>query len=229
MATVQNVIDQIKWQTDLQQGGRLSNTDLIPEINDAYKIAHELFVLAFDDYLLKKTVSDFAVVGGIGANSISLVGVTDFFKLKAIQRADGVGGQFRQPLGTHEFSEQGYGAPNGITYRLQESTIFLEPELSCAGLYRVWYVYSLPDLTAVGDTITLDPNGMVKRFLVDYVGTRVMNREEDDAAPLTAMRNEMAARIGSLAAHRNLRGHKIADTRSNGRFRFMTRSGRALP
>lgn len=222
--TVQNIIDGVKWQADLQQGGRLANADLIPEIDAAYKEAWEAIVAEYDDYFIKK-VTDFAIVGGVGANTYQIT-ATDFYKLKAIQPQRGA--TFAPPLPTHTLNEA--GAVAELSYRLAGDLVYFEPELSCAGTYRLWYVYTPPDLTLTSDTI-VDLNGAVKMFIRDAVATRAVLREEDsDVATMEKLRDRMMGRIARMAAHRNAgRGKKVQDTRRGGRFRFMTRSGMSLP
>lgn len=222
--TVQNIIDGIKWQADLQQGNRLLPADLIPEVDAAYKEAHEVIVAEWEDYFVKK-VTDFAIAGGAGANTYTIA-ATDFFKLKGIQKQ--AGSTWAPPLPTHGFNEM--GAVTELSYRHQADTIYFEPELSCAGTYRLWYVYTPADLTLVTDTI-VDINGMVKAFIRDAVATRAILREEDsDVAMMGKLRDDMRARLARMAARRNAgRGRKVADTRRGARFKFMTRSGLVLP
>lgn len=214
----------MKWQVDKQVGNRLLAADLIPEVDAAYKEAWEAIVAEYDDYFVKK-VTDFVIVGGVGLNTYTIA-AADFYKLKAIQPLRGV--TFADPLPTHTLNTAG-SVPE-LSYRLQGSDVYFEPELACAGTYRLWYVYTPPDLTAAGDTI-VDLNGAVKRFCIDTVACRASVREEDTRQDaLLGFRNAMMARIAKMAAHRNAgRGKKVQDTRRGSRFRFMTRSGMHLP
>jgi len=223
--TVQNIIDGVKWQVDLQQGGRLANADLIPRIDAVYKEAWEAIVEQFDDYFVKK-VTDFTITGGAGANTYAIV-ATDFYKLKGIQLLFGT--VFGPPLPMHSFNEA--GAVDELSYRLVDSTVYFEPELSCGGTYRLWYVYSPPDLTQVSDPI-VDINGAVKQFCIDAVSFRSHLREEDsDSATMKVLRDEMLARIRRSAANRNAgKGKKVARTRTTRR-RWLnrTKTGYYLP
>jgi len=226
VATVQDVIDGVKWQADLQQGNRLTNADLIPIIDSMYKLAWEAIVEQYDDYFVKKISPDVAITGGVGLNTYTIV-ATDFFKLKAVQPLIGL--TFAQPLEAHGMNEM--GAVPDWSYRLVDSTIYFEPELSCAGTYRIWYIYTPPDLTAVGNTF-VDINGMVKRFLIDAVTARVNLREEDtDTAVIQGLTTEMLARIRRVTANRNAgRGKRVARTRTSRRRALArTKTGYYLP
>lgn len=225
--TVQNILDGIAWQTDLEASAgtnkRLDPAKLIPEIDAAYKEAWETVVAEYEDYFVKK-VADFAITGGVGLNTYTIA-ANDFYKLKAIQPQRGT--TFAPPLPTHSLNEA--GAVPELSYRLVGDTVYFEPELSCAGTYRLWYIYTPADLTAAGDTI-VDINGALKRFCIDAVATRALAREEEDPSVLAGLRDRMMARIAKMAAHRNAgRGKKVQDTRRPGRFRFMTRSGMGIP
>jgi hypothetical protein len=232
VATVQDILDQVAWQTDLEASvgtsKRLDPAKLIPQINATYKEAWEIAVNACEDWYIKK-VTDFAITGGVGLNFFSLGPTTDFYKLKAIQRL--VGATFAPPLPTHSFNEIG-NVPE-LSYRLQDSapaTVYFEPELSCAGTYRLWYVYTPADLTAAGNTL-IDPlNGAIKQFIEEMITMRVLAREDEDPSFAAQLVARFTARVDTAAAMRNKgRGKKIADTRGNRRFRFMTRSGYSLP
>lgn len=230
--TVQNILDQVAWQTDLESSvgtsKRLDPAKLIPEVDALYKEAWETAVAGYEDLFIKKVV-DFAITGGVGLNTYSLVAATDFYKLKSIQRQSG-NGVFGAPLPTHPWNQ--IGDVDELSYRLQDSnpaTVYFEPELSCAGTYRLYYVYQPTDLTLVGDTIT-DFNGAFRRFIVDALAMRVTAREEEDPQFLASLLTRFTARIARFASARNVgRGKKVADVRSGRRFRFMTRTGFTLP
>jgi hypothetical protein len=232
VATVQDVLDQVAWQADLEAsvgtGKRLDPAKLIPQINATYKEAWEIAVAACEDWYIKK-VTDFAITGGVGLNTFSLAGTTDFYKLKAIQRLNGT--TFGPPLPTHPFNM--IGAVEELSYRLQDSapaTVYFEPELSCAGTYRLWYVYTPTDLTAAGNTLVDPLNGAIKQLLEEMLTMRVLAREEEDPGMAAQLVARFTARVTAAAAMRNVgRGKKIADVRSTRRFRFMTRSGYSLP
>lgn len=232
MATVQNILDQVAWQSDLEAsvgtGKRLDPAKLIPQVNALYKEAWEIAVNAYEDWYIKK-VTDFTIVGGVGANTFSLAGTTDFYKLKAIQRQ--AGATFGPPLPTHPWNE--IGQVDELSYRLQDSapaTVYFEPELSCGGVYRLWYIYTPTDLTLVGDTVVDPLNGAVKTFIEDFLVMRVLAREEEDPGFAAQLVARYTARVAAAAAARNLgRGKKVADVRQGRRFRFMTKSGYSLP
>lgn len=232
MATVQTILDQVAWQSDLESSvgtsKRLDPAKLIPEVDALYKEAWEIAVNACEDWYLKR-VTDFVIVGGLGLNTYSLAPTTDFYKLKAIQRLNS--NTFGPPLPTHPFNM--IGCVEELSYRLQDSnpaTVYLEPELSCAGTYRLWYVYLPTDLTAVGNTIVDPLNGAITRFIVDALTLRVKTREEEDPEVLAQLVARFTARVAAAAANRNVgRGKKIADVRTARRFRFMTKSGYSLP
>lgn len=226
--TVQDCIDGIKWGTDLQNGGRLQPTDLIPFVDAAYKQAWETIVGAYEDYFIKK-VTDFALAGGAGLNTYDLSAVADFFKLKGIQRQNG-STTFGAPLPTHEFNE--IGQVPELSYRMADNAIYFEPELSCAGTYRLWYIYVPADLTAANNPLAVSSAivAPVKSFIVDLVSARVVQREEEDPGFFLKLQESMLERISRVAGNRNAgRGKKIADTRRSNRFRFMTRSGYSIP
>jgi hypothetical protein len=230
--TVQNILDQVAWQTDLEASTgtnkRLDPAKLIPEVDALYKEAWELAVDQCEDLFIKK-VTDFAITGGVGLNTYNVTtGATDFFKMKSIQRLNG--SVYGPPLPTHPWNQ--IGAVDELSYRIQDSnpiTVFFEPELSCAGTYRLYYVYQPADLTLVSDPI-IDFNGCFRRFIVDALALRVTAREEEEPDVLAQLVSRFTARISKVASSRNLgRGKKVADVRSGRRFRFMTRTGFSLP
>lgn len=224
MATVQTAIDMVKWQVDMQTGNRLVSADLIPFINLAYKDAWETIVGAYEDHFVKKAASDYTVAGGSGANTIDISALTDFLRIRALRRQ--VGTKWSDPLPTWQMAEWGY--PDELSYRLIASTIELQPETTCAGTYRLHYVYLPTDLTATSDTLQ-DINGKVLAYIVDTIGIRVKHREEEEAAGLIKLRAELVERMAGTFSHRQGRPKKIADVRAGRRFRFMTRSGYHLP
>jgi len=225
VATVQDVLDGVRWQADISSTGRLADANLIPIVDSMYKIAWEAIVEQYDDYFVKK-VTDFSIAGGVGANTYAIA-ATDFFKLKAVQRK--VGDTYAPPLPAHGMNEM--GGARELSYRLVDSTVYFEPEMSCAGDYRLWYIYTPPDLTAAGNTFT-DINGMIKRFLIDAVTVRVNLREEDvDTAAIKALADEMLTRIRRVSANRNAgKGRQVARTRTTRRRAFnRTKTGYYLP
>lgn len=224
MATVQTVIDQVKWQVDRQTGNRLLAADLIPVVNLAYKDAWDLIVAAYEDHCIKKG-AEFALTGG-SSSCTKQIADADFYKLRAVQKQNGT--RWSDPLPTFEFGN--WGTPDELSYRLAADTLYFEPFESCAGTYRYWYVYTQPDLTAVGDAI-VDINRAVERYLVGAVAIMARERDEKDTAVLERLQEQMIERIAKrVAPHRNAgRPKQVADVRGAGRFRFMTRSGIPSP
>lgn len=224
MATVADVISGVKWQVDKQLGNRLLSADLIPEVDAFYKEAWGAIVAQYDDYLVKKLGTDITITGGAGLNSYQIV-ATDFWKVKAVQKLNG--SVYDPPLPRHELNE--VGRVDELSYRLVDDTLYFEPELSCGGTYRLWYVYTPAALTATGDVLK-DVNDCVKRFCVDAVAARALQRDEKDPTYLEKLKAEMMNRIARETSHRNAgRGRRIQDTRRESAFRFMTRSGRYVP
>ncbi|MFN2616452.1 MAG: hypothetical protein ABR581_04920 [Thermoleophilaceae bacterium] len=229
---MQQILDQVAWQTDLEASvgtnKRLDPAKLVPEVDALYKEAWEVAVDGYDDLFIKK-VADFAITGGVGANTYSLVAATDFYKLKSIQRLTGA--TYGPPLPTHPWNQ--IGDVDELSYRLQDSnpaTVYFEPELSCAGTYRLYYVYQPADLTAAVDQI-VDFNGAFRRYIIDALCARVLSREEEDPGFQAQLMARFTQRIAKMAATRSNagRGKKVADVRTNRRFRFMTRTGYSLP
>lgn len=232
MATVQDILDQVAWQADLENSvgtsKRLDPTKLIPQINSANKEAWRIAVKANEDWFIKK-VTDFPIVGGVGANTYSLAGATDFYKPKSIQRLNG--SVYGPPLPTHPWNQ--IGNVDELSYRLQDSapaTVYFEPELSCAGTYRLWYVYTPAELTAAVNPIVDPLGGAIKQFIEDTITMRVTAREEEATDLMEKLVARFSGEVADAASGRNVgRGRKIADTRQGRRFRFMTKSGYSLP
>lgn len=225
MATVQTVIDMVKWQTDLQKGNRLLGADLLPFINLAYKDAWGRIVSAYEDHFVKKP-SDFAIAGGVGASSYDIAALTDFYRVRAVLKQSG--SRWTDPLPLWEVGN--WGSPDELSYRLLDTTLQLLPEESCAGTYRLWYVYLPGDLLLTPNPSTLvDINGKVLQYIVDTIGVRVKGREEEESALLERLRGELVADLASFFSHRQGRPKRIADVRGARRFRFMTKSGLRLP
>lgn len=203
MATVATVIAQVKWQADRQRGGRLVTADLIPVANLVYKEAWDILIASGEEYFIK-TSAEFTLTGGSSSFSYDFSAViSDFYKLKAVQAK--VGTYWSEPLQVY--------APGRrqISYRLESSVLYLEPQDGCAGTYRFRYVYKPPDLTAVGDAI-VDVNGWVEQYMVQTMTILVRDREEEDSSLLQRLRQGLEARIQKMAVHR-AGARKVANVR----------------
>ncbi len=205
MATVATVIAQVKWAADRERGGRLGDAKLIPIANLAYKEAWDLLVSSAEDYFVK-TTANFTLLGDPSSFSRSLSTETDFYKLKAVQRLNG--DEWSAPLLVYVPG----GERRGVTFRLEEGSIYFEPQDGCAGTYRIRYVYMPPALTATTDPI-VDVNGWVEQYLVDTITVRVRDREEESASLLGGLRQALDRRIEKMAKHRSGGPLRVADVR----------------
>lgn len=201
MATVAAIISQVKWQADKQRGGRIDATDLVPLANRAYKEAWDVIVASGEDYFIR-TSSEFTLTGGPSSFS-RVISETDFYKIKAVQPK--CQDQWGEPLLPYVPGRL------GVTYRLEGSTLYFEPQDYCAGTYRYRYHYQPADLTLVTDPIQ-DVNGWIEAYMVDAMVARIRDREEEDPNFIASLQQDLAQRIQRMAAHR-AGPRRVADVR----------------
>lgn len=213
MATVATVISQVKWATDRQLGGRLTDANLLSVATRIYREAWEVIITANRDRYVKTSNNPTAtrtLTGGAASNSITIA-ETDFYDLytgerSAVQLQSG-DDWLDVPPHRRESSRLGY--------RFETDVIYIEPLADAAGVYRYRYVYKPADLVATTDTI-VDFHGWVEALLVDGLVVRCKMRDEEDPALLPALIQRFESKVQAFAAQRHA-PRRVIDVRSQRR------------
>lgn len=214
MATTKTLL-QLRTESlqraDLENSNFISESELNAYINASGAELYDILVTTYSDYYLSSTTS--TITSG---NTISLP--ADFYKLRGVD--------FQ--LSTSEWitiSKYNFERRNDKNrdvvrtirgeptrqYRLQGSTINIEPEDRANGTYRIWYVPVFTELTADGDL--LDSVNFWHEYIVIDAAIKMGLKEETDVQALMMQKAAIHKRIQDAAAERDVgEPERIADT-----------------
>jgi hypothetical protein len=171
--------------------GPLTSAEVNSYINQSIAELHDLLTTTYEDYFLKRTT--FTKTSG-GDNEQALP--TDFFKLRKLQYQVS-GGRWRTIRRVPLEELDRYDNVVSVTqddvtmrgYVLTESTLFLLPEASPAGTYRVWYARTYTALELDADT-TSDLQGWHEYVIVDAAMKCHAKEQDYEAVAVKAAEKE---------------------------------------
>lgn len=195
-------------RTAIRQRAKMENSTFVTdaEINTLINISgaelHGLLVTTYEDYSLTKTTATVAV----GANTIALP--SDLMKLRKLeyQMTSQTGDWTRVPrvslseIDKLNFERSRFGA-RVRGYLLDESTVFLLPEATADGTYRVWYARQYVTMSSDSDTIS-NANQWHEYIIVD-VAMKCVGMEEGDVSLFAAQKLGLIDRINKEASNRD--------------------------
>lgn len=190
-------------------------------INQSAFELYDLLTTLYEDYYVTAPVS-FATDGSSSQYALTTV-APDFYKLVGVDMGLGAQGNAWVTLKKFDFvSRNRYIYPQlgtsvlGLfnpSYRLVGSTIMFIPVPAAGQYMRIWYIPRMTQL--LQDTDILDGvNGWDEYVAVD-VAIKALLKEESDAAPLMAVKQQLLDRIEASAMNRDAgMPDTISDTRS---------------
>lgn len=188
----------------------IETAELDEYVNDALAELHATIESVLEDYFLQPPTS-FTLTT---SNTYTLP--ASVYKVRGIDYQ--TGGRWR-PLTRATWGERyrwerealaADGFPNRA-YMLTETSVYMMPETSPSGTYRLWYDRTFTKLVNAGDTIAL-PNDW-EQFVALHAARTCMAKEQSDIREISDRIERTRARIATLAASRDLGPMRIADVR----------------
>ena len=207
--TLTNLIARVRQRADQENSALCSDAEITTYIQEAQGELYDLLVgLNEDYYLTSQTVT---VATG---NTYALASLTTpLLKLRGVDLDNG-GGQWIT-LRRYNFAERNQYQSQPLArvwngpprmYRLVGTNLAIEPETAGPGVYRIWYVPMLTQLTSGSDTVDalLDSTKWIK-FLVIDAAIKCATKEESEStvAALKAEKKALIDGIQSAASDRD--------------------------
>ncbi len=202
--TLENLRDRARSRTDMVDSEFVTDTELDAWLNQGYMELYDLVVNAFEDYF---TVSEaFSISSG---NTAPLP--PDFYKLRGLDF--NFNGKF---INCREFNFVDRNSTNNNvnwmfsylpkrSYRIMGDNLIILPEQDALGDYKLWYVPAAFLLTSSSSEL---PSALSKfgwdEYIVLYAAERMLSKEETDVADVVRERGEVAQRITTMAANRQV-------------------------
>ena len=200
-----NLTDRSKQLADMVNSFFVSPAEWTNYINAGYAELYDLVVASFEDYFTTTTTSTITT----GNNTISLP--ASFYKLRALDYS--LNGTYvnctqftfnDRNMQSNWRSSALYNRA-GRQYRIVGDTLYIVPEDRAAGTYQIWYVPALTLLSSGSDVL---PTSLSKfgweEYICLYAAERALNKQESDVGVIQKQRQDLANRIISMAANRNV-------------------------
>ncbi len=175
-------------------------------INASGQELHGLLTARFEDAFVDPTPTLFSVTGSANVHSLP----SDFLKARGVELS--VGGEWR-PVHSFKWEDRGRfattsaslrGSRSSRRYRLMGNSIYLVPEASAAGDYRMWYCARFAKLVGEQDEL---PDGMVQggwdEYIVVDAAIKCRDTEESDVSVLMAQKQALIQRVELEASGRD--------------------------
>jgi len=214
--TLTQLTTRSKQLADMVNSSFIGSTEWTDYINAGYAELYDLIVAAFEDYFTTTTTSTITT-----GNTISLPAA--FYKLRGLDYS--LNGSYVNctQFGFSERNMQSTWRSTalynraGRQYRIVGDTLYIVPEDMAAGTYQLWYIPAITPLSGGSDTI---PTSLSKfgweEYICLYAAERAQNKQENDVSVLQAQRQQLIARITSMAANRNVdQPEKITDLQAD--------------
>ena len=196
MATTRTLLqlrDESRQRADMEDTNFVSDAELTGYINASGAELYDILVTTYSDYYLTSTTS--AITTG---NSITVP--TDFYKLRGVD-FQLTSTDWITLTKNRDILRSTRGEPTR-QYRLQGSTIVIEPSAQAAGTYKIWYV---PVFTALVDnTDTLDSVNFWHEYVVIDAAIKMGIKEETDVQALMIQKAGIMKRITDAAVERDI-------------------------
>lgn len=190
------IVAYAKQRADMESGGVVSAAaEWLQLVNYAYLDLWDLVAEHLQDHFI--TLATFALTGGAGAGSQYIV-PTDLNEVRLVEFQTGDNTQY-SPVPPFSLSERN---DKTRSYRLMGGTMYVLPELSSAGNYRLWYTPAAATLRTTPD----DPiDARLERWW-EFIGLgaakRALTKEESDTRAIDDEMGAIAKRIAKLAPKR---------------------------
>lgn len=190
------IVAYAKQRADMESGGVVSAAaEWLQLVNYAYLDLWDLVSEHLQDHFM--TLASFTLVGGAGAGSQYTVPL-DVNEVRLVEFQTGDNTQY-MPVPAFSLSERNN---SGRSYRLMGATLYMLPELSSAGSYRLWYTPAPSTLTTSPD---LAIDARVERWW-EYIGLgaakRALTKEESSVTDIEGEMAAIAKRIAKMAPKR---------------------------
>ena len=186
-------------RADMEDSDFISDSEQLSYINASYAELYDILVASFQDYYL--TSSTFTISSG---NTETLP--SDFYKLRGLDKQ--IGADWYALKKFNFFNRNEYNnsllrrrVSADVRYRIQGSTLYIEPEANANGNYKLWYIPVFTPLSAESDTID-GLNGWEEYIVID-VARKMLAKEESSTAHLDGEKAMMLKRIEDMAAERD--------------------------
>lgn len=169
---------------------------------------HDLVVSALEDQFTVQAL--FTIVSPAFTYALAtLPSTAPFYRLRGLDRDEGGGrwGEVRR----FDFNDRNRAGVGGnasyartVRYRLIGGLLYLNPETSAAGDYRLWYVPGYANLVSSGDTLDYPQNWT--EYVVAGAAAWLLAKEESDASMQLRAQKALRERILTMAPARDAAG-----------------------
>lgn len=207
--TVSDIKERARFKADMVGSNFISesgNDELLSYVNEAFFAYYDKIVSAFEDYFITGP-SSFSISSG--SNTYTLP--SDFYKLAGVDRAmDGSSTEFYTLTpyawrNRNRYDRTSYRMEShrkNVSYRIVGSTLYILPELSAPGNYRLWYVPLATALTSNASTVERF-NGFEELIVVD-TAIKMLTKEESDISALLLERQRIEKRMEDMLIERDI-------------------------
>lgn len=205
--------ERVRQRADMVRSQFVTDAELTGYINAAAFELDDILIASNEDY---RTVS---ITIQITTSPIPISAISSsFYKIRGVDYS--LGGEWL-PIRAYNFQERGryitsFRRPYvaDVQYQLIGDQFYILPEDSAPGIYRIWYVPLLTELSA--DTDTLKGHNGWEEYVVTDAAIRCLQKEESDTTVLERQKLALTKRILEMSAARDQgEPERIADVRSS--------------
>lgn len=206
MITLSELRTRCKQQADMENSYFIKDPEWNFMINESYKTLYDMLVTVWENYFINKLEFD------LTQDNPNYDIPDDFYKLRGIDVQFNNGGTKWYPVTRFNFQERHkYGnIPDAllgnfrpmVQYIIMGSQIKFEPAANAVGRYQMFYIPKVTELVADGDE--LDTNCDIwNQFIINDVCVKALTKQESDARPYIALRDDIIVRIQKSALNRD--------------------------
>lgn len=196
--TLAQIRTQAQQIADMENSGFVSDSEWLRIINQGYRQVYNLLVNVNEDYFT--TTTEFTITSG---NTEPLP--SDFYKLRGVDYKLGENRWIRVQIFNHADRNlrtlPSSSDVNWRYYRIYGGNIHIQPNLQANGTYRLWYVPTLTELAADGDTVV--DLLMFEDYIAYWAARQALVKEESSTVAVNQMLQKLETDIRNNAVNRD--------------------------
>jgi len=196
--TLLDMRTRVRHRANMEESEFVGNIELNQYINSSYQELYDILVTTFEDYYTLPPVT-FTLTTLLPYYTLP----SDFYKLRGVDAASsGTNYYSLLPFNFINRNDNDNVVNNFATrYRIVGSRLYITPEDTSAGNYRLWYVPIATILSS--DISTLDGINGWEEYVVVDAARKCLAKEESDTRSLVAEKAELKQRIINSASKRD--------------------------
>lgn len=200
---------EARQRADMENDDFVEDPELDTYINDSRSELYDLLVSTYADYFIEDPL---LITLALGESTYPLP--SNFYKLigmdRCINEQGGVDGDNFYTIRPFNWEDRNNrrnvdlfrGLYPNMRYRILGNNFKFMPQDQAQGIYRVWYVPSVPTLTADADELDVNCDRW-KIYIVVDVAIKMLQKEESDVSVLAAQKSALIRRVEEMAQVRD--------------------------